>query len=51
MLDDISVANDLYIVRGYTDMRKPIDGLCAIIIEKLHMDPRRSPLYLFCRRR
>ena len=47
MLGDISVANDIYIVCGYTDMRKSIDGLCAIIIDQLHMDPRRRSLYLF----
>ena len=51
MLGDISVANDIYIVCGYTDMRKSIDGLCAIIIDQLHMDPRRRSLYLFCGRR
>ena len=33
MIGDISVANDIYIVCGYTDMRKSIDGLCAIIID------------------
>ncbi len=32
-------------------MRKSIDGLCAIVIEQLHMDPKRSALYLFCGRR
>lgn len=51
MLGDISVDSDIYIVCGYTDMRKSIDGLCAIIIDRLHMDPRRSLLYLFCGRR
>ena len=51
MLGDISVASDIYIVCGYTDMRKSIDGLCAIIIDQLHMDPHRSSLYLFCGRR
>ncbi|MDE7333449.1 MAG: IS66 family insertion sequence element accessory protein TnpB [Lachnospiraceae bacterium] len=34
-----------------TDMRCSIDGLCRIVQEKLHMDPRRSALYLFCGRR
>ena len=32
-------------------MRKSIDGLCAIIEDKLHMDPRRSAIFLFCGRR
>lgn len=48
MLGDITAADELYIVTGYTDMRKSIDGLCAIIEDQLHMDPRRSALYLFC---
>ena len=34
-----------------TDMRHSINGLCGIVQEKLHMDPRRSALYLFCGRR
>ncbi|MFQ7355859.1 MAG: IS66 family insertion sequence element accessory protein TnpB [Coprococcus phoceensis] len=33
-------------VTGRTDMRKSIDGLCAIVEDQLHMDPRRSALYL-----
>lgn len=48
MLGDITTADELYIVTGYTDMRKSIDGLCAIVEDQLHMDPRRSALYLFC---
>ena len=40
MIGDITVADDIYIVCGYTDMRKSIDGLCAIVEDKLHMDPR-----------
>lgn len=51
MLGDISVADEIYIVCGYTDMRKSIDGLCALVENELHMDPRRSALYLFCGRR
>ena len=51
MLGDITAADELYIVTGYTDMRKSIDGLCAIVEDKLHMDPRRSALYLFCGKR
>lgn len=51
MLGDISAADEIYIVCGYTDMRRSIDGLCGIVQEKLHMDPRRSALYLFCGKR
>ncbi len=51
MLGDITAAGELYIVTGYIDMRKSIDGLCAIVEDQLHMDPRRSALYLFCGKR
>lgn len=51
MVGDISVVSDVYIVTGTTDMRKSIDGLCAIVENELHMDPRRSAIYLFCGRR
>ena len=33
MLGDISLATNIYLVTGYTDMRKSIDGLCAIIMK------------------
>ena len=51
MIGDITVADDIYIVCGYTDMRKSIDGLCAIVEDKLHMDPRSRAIFLFCGRR
>ena len=38
MLGDISELKKIYIVCGYTDMRKSIDGLCAIIEDQLKMD-------------
>ena len=39
MLGDISAASEIYLVCGYTDMRKAIDGLCSIIKDQLEMDP------------
>lgn len=33
MLGDITAADEIYIVTGRTDMRKSIDGLCAIVAE------------------
>mgnify|MGYP002529979337 CR=1 FL=1 len=44
MLGDISVVDDIYIVCGYTDMRKQIDGLYSIVKDQFHMDPER---YIF----
>jgi len=51
MLGDISRADRIYIVCGYTDMRKSIDGLCAIIEEQLRLDPGQNALFLFCGKR
>ena len=51
MLGDITAADSIYIVCGYTDMRKSIDGLCAIVQDKLNMDPRSRSLFLFCGKR
>lgn len=51
MLADISQLDQIYIVCGYTDMRKSIDGLCAIVERQLNLDPRSRSLFLFCGRR
>lgn len=51
MLGDISGAANIYIVTGYADMRKSIDGLCAIIKEQLKEEPDSRSIYLFCGKR
>jgi len=51
MLGDITAASEIYIVCGYTDMRKSIDGLCAVVQDKLKMNPCQRALFLFCGRR
>lgn len=51
MSGDISGLEKIYIVCGYTDMRKSIDGLCAIIEDQLKMAPSSCVLFLFCGRR
>lgn len=48
MLGDISNAEEIYIVCGYTDMRKSIDGLCGIVQNQLKLNPFTPSLYLFC---
>jgi len=52
MIGDISYADHIYIICGHTDMRKSIDGLCAIINDYLKIEPENSKsLYLFCGKR
>lgn len=51
MLGDLSGVQKIYLVTGYTDMRKSIDGLMAIIRDVYEMDPYSNALYLFCGRR
>lgn len=50
MIGDISLAANIYIITGYTDMRKSIDGLYALVMDKLHEEPDRFSIYLFCGR-
>jgi len=51
MLADISGVENIYIICGYTDMRKAIDGLCAIIEDQLKMEIDGNSLFLFCGKR
>lgn len=51
MLGDLSGVNKIYLVVGYTDMRKSIDGLMSIIRDTYELDPFSNALYLFCGRR
>lgn len=51
MLGDISSADNIYIITGYTDMRKSIDGLCSIILNQLRSEPDGRSIYLFCGKR
>ena len=51
MLGDITVAKEIYIACGYTDMRKSIDGLASVVQEQFHLDPFSQSLFLFCGKR
>ena len=51
MIGDISLATNIYIITGYTDMRRSIDGLYAIVMDKLGEEPDRLSIYLFCGKR
>ena len=50
MLGDISRVENIYLVCGYTDLRKSIDGLCAVVEEVVKQDPKSNALFLFCGR-
>ncbi len=50
VLAEIDVDN-IYVVCGYTDMRKYINGLTAIIVQQYQMRPNDRCLFLFCGRR
>lgn len=47
MLGDISKADHVYITVGYTDMRKGIDGLAAIVRQNFKLVPFSNSVYLF----
>ena len=50
MLTELLVKQTVYIVTGYTDMRRGIDGLCRIVEGKLKCDPYSADVFLFCGR-
>ena len=51
MLNDLTSGMQVYLVTGYTDLRRSIDGLATIVQAKLDLDPYNSALFLFCGRR
>ena len=51
MLGDIAKADRVYIACGYTDMRRSIDGLAAIVQEKFNLNPCENSLFLLCGRK
>lgn len=51
MLGDLSQAEHIFLACGYTDMRKSIDGLAALVQQNFQLDPFNSSLFLFCGRK
>ena len=51
MLSEIAENLPVYLITGYTDMRKSIDGLAMIIQSNLSLDPFNKSLFLFCGKR
>ncbi len=52
MLNEGTGFKKIYIAAGYTDLRRGIDGLAAIIKFQYHLEPKdRNTLFLFCGRK
>ena len=51
MLGDLSGVAKIYLVSGYTDMRRSIDSLMAIVRDTYELDPYSNSLFLFCGKR
>lgn len=51
MLNDFTGAERVYIACGYTDLRKGIDGLSAMVQSEFNLDPFTNTLFLFFGRR
>ena len=48
---DFSRVQNYYIACGYTDMRKQIDGLAALVQMQFSMEMDEASIFLFCGRR
>ena len=51
MLNDLPAGQQVYLITGYTDLRRSIDGLATIVQSQLQLNPFGSALFLFCGRR
>lgn len=48
---DLSRVRNYYVACGYTDLRRGIDGLAAIVMRQYGRELREDSLFLFCGRR
>lgn len=48
---DLSRVSKYYVACGYTDLRRGIDGLAAIVTQQFGRELREDSLFLFCGRR
>lgn len=51
MRNELLAGVQVYLVTGYTDLRRSIDGLAMIMQSQLKLDPYSRALFLFCGRR
>ena len=46
----LSAATRVFVVAGYTDMRKSFNGLYGIVAQQLEMEPTSGHVFVFCNR-
>lgn len=46
----LSAATRVFIIAGYTDMRKSFNGLYGIVAQQLERDPTSGHVFVFCNR-
>ena len=51
MIGDISGVKKIYLITGYTDLRKSIEGLMALVKDVYDLDPYSNAAFFFCGRR
>jgi len=51
MLEHIPEDAKIYIGCGYTDLRRQIDGLAAMVQESFQLNPFQNAFFLFCGRK
>ena len=52
MLNDLTGVTHIYVACGYTDLRRGIDGLAAMVQHEFQLDPTDvGSIFLFCGRR
>ncbi|WP_043537903.1 IS66 family insertion sequence element accessory protein TnpB [Ruminococcus albus] len=49
MLNDLAADAQVYLVTGYTDLRRGIDGLATIVQAQLRLDPFSKALFFVLR--
>jgi len=51
MLNQLPADCRIYVACGYTDMRKQIDGLAALVQQQFRLDPFSRAFFIFCGRK
>lgn len=51
MIGDLSGVKKIYLITGFTDMRRSVDGLMGLVKDVYSLDPYANAAFFFCGRR